>query len=375
MIEKSVLRKNGKRTLNVMFGDFCYVNRHTLYAQYTPLAIGLIAQYAKQKFGNDIKVSLFKKIDKFLDQAFHQAPDIVGLSVYFWNTSLNQYVVKRLRKMFGKKVVIVLGGPSIDTDKSEQRKFLSTMFPGADAVIPNEGEIGFCNIIQKVIENRENVFKAPIDGITFLDGDQIVQGPALGLTMDLSTVQSPYLSGLMDDFMHSDYQPLIQTSRFCPYTCSFCVSGKNRGKLRGYPIDQVREELKYVSKKYADRPHHTMYMVDENFGILKRDIEIAEIIKKCKEDFGYPQSVFFYNDKRFTDTSRKVLYILRDMVQFGVTLALQTENPDALKAINRRNVTEVENDSAITWAKGIGLDTSTELIFGLPQETRDGFVN
>ena len=91
---------------------------------------------------------------------------------------------------------------------------------------------------------------------------------------------SPYLSGLMDEFMHSDYQPLIQTSRFCPYTCAFCVSGKNRGKLRGYPIEQIEEELKYVSKRYADRPHHTMYLVDENFGILKRDVEIAKLLRE-----------------------------------------------------------------------------------------------
>ena len=123
--------------------------------------------------------------------------------------------------------------------------------------------------------------------------------------------------------MYSDYQPLIQTSRFCPYTCAFCVSGKNRGKLRGYPIEQIEEELKYVSKRYADRPHHTMYLVDENFGILKRDVEIAKLLKKCKEDYGYPQAVFFYNDKRFTGTSREVLEIMKDMTQYGVTLALQ----------------------------------------------------
>ena len=55
-------------------------------------------------------------------------------------------------------------------------------------------------------------------------------------------------------------------------------------RYRGYPIEQVKEELIYVSKKYADRPHHTMYMADENFGILKRDVEIAEAIKKCKDD-------------------------------------------------------------------------------------------
>ena len=33
-----------------------------------------------------------------------------------------------------------------------------------------------------------------------------------------------------------------------------------------------------------------------------------------------------------------------------MTLSLQTENPEALKAINRRNVTDEEIDNAIMWA-------------------------
>ena len=374
MNKSSFLKKNSNRRLNVMLGDLCYFNRQTVHEQYVPLAISVIAQYAKQQFGNDIKVSLFKNIEKFLECAVQNPPDVVGLSVYYWNLSINQYLVKCLREMFGQDVAIVLGGPCIDSDSREQYRYLSKVFPGADAAILNEGEISFSNILRKVIENRDKAFKDPIDGASFLDGNRLVQGRPLSLTMDLSTIGSPYLSGLLDEFMNSDYQPLIQTSRFCPYTCAFCVSGKNRGKLRGYPIEQVKEELKYVSKKYADRPHHTMYMVDENFGILKRDIEIAEVIKKCKDDFGYPQSVFFYNDKRFTETSRRILEILADQTQMGVALALQTENPLSLQAINRRNVTDEEINSAISWAKGLKLNTSTDLIFGLPHDTRDSFV-
>ena len=64
-MEKSLLKKNGDKKLNVMFGDFCYYNRHTVLQRYTPLGIGLIAQHSKQLFGNDIKVSLFKSVDKF----------------------------------------------------------------------------------------------------------------------------------------------------------------------------------------------------------------------------------------------------------------------------------------------------------------------
>ena len=357
-----------------MFGDLCYQNRQTVYEQYVPLSIGMIAQYAKQEFGDDIKVSLYKNIDKFLDAATENPPDVVGLSVYYWNLALNQYLVKCIRERFGRNVVIVLGGPCIDSDKKEQHSFLSNVFPEADAVVLNEGEVSFNSIIREIIGNHETLFINPIDGVSFLNEKHLVSGRPVGLSMDLSTMGSPYLSGLMDEFMNSDFQPMVQTSRFCPYTCAFCVSGKNRGKLRGFPIEQVKEELVYVSKRYADRSYLTMYLADENFGILKRDIEIAEALKKCKEDFNYPLSISFYNDKRFTETSRKILEILGDQTSSGVVLALQTDNPLTLQAINRRNVSDQEIDDAIIWAKGLDLTTSTDLIFGLPHETRDGFV-
>ena len=66
----SILKQNKAKPLNVMFGDLGYFNRQTVHAQYVPLGIGLIAQYSKQEFGNEIEVSLFKNVDKFLKQAY-----------------------------------------------------------------------------------------------------------------------------------------------------------------------------------------------------------------------------------------------------------------------------------------------------------------
>ena len=106
MSESSLIKRNGSRCLNIMFGDFTYYNRHTIHSQYTPLGIGLIAQYANQQFGNDINVSLFKNIDKFFDKATQNPPDVVALSVYYRNLNQNQYVVNKLRTMFADRVII-----------------------------------------------------------------------------------------------------------------------------------------------------------------------------------------------------------------------------------------------------------------------------
>ena len=91
------IRGVGNKELNVMFGDFCYYNQHTLHERYTPLGIGLIAQYIKERFGDEVSVSIHKDVNKFLEKSAEKAPDVIGLSVYYWNMAQNQYVVRRIR--------------------------------------------------------------------------------------------------------------------------------------------------------------------------------------------------------------------------------------------------------------------------------------
>ena len=147
----NTLQKNGSRRLNIMLSDFCYINRQTIGERYVPLSIGMIAQYAKQQFGDDINVSLYKSAEKFLEQAKQTPPDVVGMSVYMWNKSLSQYVAKRIREMFGDDVIIIIGGPSIDSDKEEQQNFLRGHFPMANGIVVNEGEISFSAVIKKIL--------------------------------------------------------------------------------------------------------------------------------------------------------------------------------------------------------------------------------
>ena len=372
-----LLKRNGKRHLNVMFADLSYLNRHTVSAQYVPLGIGLIAQYAKKQFGDDIKVSLFKNIDKFLNQATQNPPDVVGLSVYYWNIAKSQYLIKCLREKFGRDIIIVIGGPTFDSDEAEQHMCLTEMFPDADAICINEGEIGFSNVIRKILENRKTAFKDHIEGVSFLDGNNLVQGfvgNRTGLSMDLETMGSPYLSGLLDEFMNSDNQPLVQTSRSCPYSCTFCVAGKNRGKLRGYPIEQIKEELKYVSKKYADKPLHTMYIVDENFGILKRDKDLALKFAENKKKFGYPNRFGVCYTKNSTEKVFEVAKIFDDVgVQRGVSLNMQSMDKETLKNIKRDNIKMEFFKSLQRKYVEAGIATYTEFILPLPGETYESW--
>jgi radical SAM superfamily enzyme YgiQ (UPF0313 family) len=357
----------------IYLGDLAYFNRYTLSTLYTPLNIGYLAVYLNQKFGPDVSVSLFKDPQQLLQATMDDKPDMVGLSLFYWNSDLNRLVIEKIRQKYGNQVVIVVGGPSVDIDKAEQIKLFKKC-PGIDALIPNEGELGLANLVENYRLNSIGLWDKQIAGISFFKDNQLIQGENIGLSMDLSNLGSPYLMGYMDNFIKGDFQPLIQTSRSCPYTCAFCVSGKNKGKLRDFPIEQVKEEITFLAKTYSDRSYFTLFIADENFGIFPRDSEIAAHIKKCTWQFRFPGRVFFYNDKRLTQTSRDVLENLGDLNSLGLSVALQSENPETLKAINRINLTEQDIDVAISWATSKGLTTSTELIFGLPFETLQSFV-
>jgi len=361
------------RPLRVFLCDFSYFNSYTEFGLYVPLNIGFLAAYAKKKFGHEVDFTLFKDPEVMLRSAAENAPDLVGMSFYYWNSALNRLVAGKLRALCGDDVKIVWGGPSVDTDRGEQRG-LFQRFPEVDAFVANEGEIGFANVISHILSKKQGTFTDPLDGVVFQAGDDLVEGLPIGLTTDLGDLGSPYLLGLLDPFIDGKLLPIIQTSRLCPYTCAFCVSGKSRGKLRAFPMEQVCEEIEYLSRKYSDRPNFTLYISDENFGILKRDVEIAEHIRDCAEKFRYPRKLFFYNDKRFTETSRKVHETVGDMCLYGLTLSLQSENPDTLAAIKRRNLTPEQLATAIDWASEKNLPTTTELIFGLPAETLDSFT-
>ncbi len=361
------------RPLRIALGDLYFFNKHTRGYLTIPLNIGYLSRYVKMQAGRNVEIHLFKDPNQLLEYAQKASPEIVGLSFYFWNTMLNQVVTRRIRKLLGQDVVIIWGGPSVDTDKKEQERLFSR-FPEVDAFIPNEGEMGFYNIVQKRLSGVSALWSSPIDGVVFRRNGMLIQGRNMESELDLKLLKSPYLEGDLSPFLSGNFQPVIQTSRGCPYTCVYCVSGKNKNKMRAFLTEQVKEEIDYICHYFVNRTHFTLILVDENFGIMEHDVEIAQYIRESSDKYQYPRSVYFYNNKGFTQNTQKILQDLSPISKDGLTLALQSENPETLKTIKRRNLTPEQIDEAISWASERNIAVTTEIIFGLPMETRETFI-
>ena len=364
------------RKTRVFLGDLAYTNPYAAPMITVPLNIGYVASYLRATYRDECDVVLFKDPEQLLASANLHPPDVLGLSCYFWNLHLDVLVASRVRAA-NPDCTVAIGGPNVDTDLDEQIDLHRAFKSALDFLVLNDGEPGFSNIVGALFSGgRDHLFDGPIGGCTYVDASgRPVVGEDVGLSLDLETVPSPILTGLLDPFLDPAYLPMIQTSRMCPYSCAYCCSGKLRGRIRTFPEAVVKDEIAYIARRYRDHPHRTLYITDDNFGINDRDTRIAQYLVDAREAFGYPQQTFCYFDKKFTSTVKESALLFGDMNAGGFQLAFQSFNDDTLAAVRRSNISDEEVREAVCWAHDHGLKVSTEMIFGLPYETKRAFLD
>jgi len=356
------------KPLEIVLADLYYMNRLTAPRLCVPLNVGYVAAYTKKVFGEAVTISIFKDVNRLLDHVRRTPPDVVGFSFYYWNQNLNYFATRAIKKLYGDRTTVVFGGPSVDSIPQEQEKLLAR-FPLVDVFVEGEGEAGFADVVGRVAENRGAEFEAPLVSAFFGRDGTLVSGVGGTNNLPLSEVPSPYLTGHLEEFVRASYFPLLQATRTCPYLCTFCVSGKDRSKLRAFSMEQVKAEIDYIAFWNKDRPHVLLNLAELNFGINKQDPELAAYLKSVSDRTGYPKSVYFYSDKRFTETSKQVVEALGDINKDGLVFSLQSDHPETLLAINRKNLSDNTIREGVEWAKARNIPVTTELIFGLPHET------
>ena len=136
-------------------------------------------------------------------------------------------------------------------------------------------------------------------------------------------------------------------------------------------MHQVREEVEWIGR------HGIKYiaMSDANFGIRKRDLDVARLLAECKERYGVPDFISVSWVKNSHKNVLEIADILNQCgIGFRVTLSLQSLNDDVLKAVNRSNIKRSDYEEIRKVYHRERLFSYTELILALPEETQDSFL-
>jgi len=191
---------------------------------------------------------------------------------------------------------------------------------------------------------------------------------------DYSAISSPYLEGTFEDlFKKYDYKwtPTWETNRGCPYQCTYCDWGSAiAAKLRNFEEERLYKEIDYFTEKKID----LVFGADANFGILKRDKDLALKFAENKKKFGYPNRFAVCFTKNSTEKVFEVAKIFDEVgIQRGVSLNTQSMDKETLKNIKRDNIKMDFFKSLQRKYVEAGIATYTELILPLPGETYESW--
>lgn len=325
----------------------------TLNSQYvhSNLALKYLAGVAKQI--NEAHLVMEFTINESLDDIgrtiVRANPGVLAFSCYIWNIEDTIKLTQNLKKVL-PLVTIVVGGPEVSYDSVQ---FLRE-HPFIDLVIRSEGEETFRELL---LARRQDRGLEGIAGLTWRQGDTIYENPNRSLQEELDRIPLPY----GNDSITPDGRILYyETSRGCPFNCTYCLSSTIRG-VRYFTMERIRKEISALASSGVSQ----IKFVDRSFNCHpSRSLELMRFLADL------PGETNFHFEIVADVLTSEMLDLLAEVKpgRFQFEIGIQSINPTTLQRINRRqDLTRLAANIRIL-KKGRNIRLHLDLIAGLPEE-------
>jgi hypothetical protein len=346
-----------------------------------PLAIGMVIAYAREFEGGKLqdRFDFFPRwvMAKGHVPTFTSSPGVFLFSNYLWSTPLNLKLSDEV-KAHSPGSLVIHGGPDTPKYLADSEHYFAA-HPAVDVTVRGEGEATFAALLEALIDVEFGQDGPPdlaplreVAGLSFRLGDEIVHTEDRERIVDLDQIPSPYLTGIVEPYAAAQGQMvIIETNRGCPYGCTFCDWGSaTLSRIRKFDLDRVFAELEWCAQNKVSR----VFLADANFGILERDIEIAEKVAALKATYGYPKEFATNYAKNTVKHLQRIVEVVAEagIVTEGV-LSLQTMDKDTLSTVKRSNIKTEKYDELAKQFRAADLPLYIDLMQGLPGATVDGF--
>ncbi|MGN1151118.1 MAG: B12-binding domain-containing radical SAM protein [Lachnospiraceae bacterium] len=316
-------------------------------------ALYSLRAYAGEMEGREIQIAEYTinhRREDILADLYRRKPDMIAVSCYIWNWSMVSLLLPEIPKIM-PGIPIWLGGPEVSYDAED----ILEKFPMVTGIMVGEGEETFKELIEGAKPLNE------IRGIVYRSDNGIVRTGDRELT-DLSKL--PFLYYGLEQFENRIIY--YESSRGCPYRCSYCLSSIDK-KVRLRQLDIVKRELqffldhrvkqvKFVDRTFNCNHEHAMgiwqYLLEHDNGVTNFHFEIeADII---------------------SEEELELLSRMRPGLM-QMEIGVQTVNPDTLREIRRTTNMERLKYVVERIRQGHNIHVHLDLIAGLPYEDYDSF--
>jgi radical SAM superfamily enzyme YgiQ (UPF0313 family) len=315
-----------------------------------------------------------QSFDEICQEAISHNATVYAFSSYIWNWNLVIAVSKKIKEVLPNSI-IVIGGPNQGTTYTDPM-FWFKKYPHIDATCkPTEyGEFFITDLLDSISENNldwnniRNSYHRTGYGPLADKRSFVFPTDTISSHLDIAFECVAYSKSINKQAM-----VLYETTRGCPYGCTYCEWGGGiNSKIISKSLDTIKDELNYLSILDVS----AIYLCDANFGILPRDAEVARLFVDYTL-LGL-KHVTIMGLAKTSASKRKA--VLEPLFEAGLItrymMAIQTTNPQALKAIDRTDVSIEENlELGAHFLKKYNADVTVELILGLPGTTLADYYN
>ncbi|MBF0395648.1 MAG: radical SAM protein [Desulfobacterales bacterium] len=340
---------------------------HLCVLKNTPLALGYLITTLKHyhpEIANNLNFSWIRNPKMVKDRSWIQnfsEPSIFLMSDYPWNVRAHLLFSKAL-KAINPKHVIIHGGPYIPYNNSS---FLQNNLY-VDFTVHHEGELTFAELILQIFTDKNY---QQVKGISYRCGEKIIMTEAREGMTDLTIIPSPYLTGEFETLFPELDFAVIETNRGCPYKCAYCSWPFFSSKIIKQDLNRVYEELEWMGKNKIK----TIFFADSNFGILDRDIKIAEYLCSVKNRYDYPENVIIQYSSKTNECMEISRLLISSKIITNLVLSIQTMDKQTLFNIKRKPISEEYCKSVQNEYVKNRLPVTVQLMIGLPGSTYESF--
>lgn len=290
------------------------------------LAVYSLQSYAGKR-GYSVKLKEFtinQQEDEVLRNLVKEAPDVLAVSVYIWNVD---QICNLLTDLHGilPDTEIWMGGPEVSYRAGE----LLLEFPFVKGILRGEGEKTFAELCGCWEAGDEEAF-SQVKGITFRNQEGTIRENPMQDPISMDELVFPYED--LDRFEHRILY--YETSRGCPFRCSYCLSSIEKSlRFRSWELvqrelqfflDHKVPQVKFIDRTFNCKKEHTMeiwqYLRDHDNGVTNFHFEIgADLLDEEEiELLSGLRPGFFQLEIGVQTTCRETLKEIRRMVDFSV---------------------------------------------------------
>lgn len=289
--------------------------------------------------GLDFEISIREftinqKLDEIIAGIASEQGDVIAFSVYIWNMELIKKIIPRLKREC-PGCTILLGGPEVSYNPESWLE----SYPDIDYIVAGQGEAGFRHLLENDFTVMEKIIHTP--NPRFAD------------------LPNPYTDKDLADMGHR--YVYYESSRGCPFQCTYCLSSRADQKLEMKDAEIVSKELSLI---LAHRPR-LLKFVDRTFNV--RGGHRRDIWKFLLENYrGGPTRFHFEIHPSCLDEEDFALLSRCPGGLFQFEIGVQSTNPDALNAVRRTGCWK-QDGAAIGRLIRLGtIHVHLDLIAGLP---------